>query len=145
LVILSDGDFGEESNVAITAVTFSPDETVIAIGMESGGVDLWHISSSNRLNTVNGLTAPATSLVYGPDGHRLASGNQDGNIQLWDVDTGKVLRTLKRHTATVTHLTFASDGDILVSGDQDGTVRLWYVDLSESGAPKPFPSQCIEE
>ncbi|MFL7791444.1 MAG: WD40 repeat domain-containing protein, partial [Anaerolineae bacterium] len=127
---LSYDDLDEGNSVIFytTAMTFSPDETTIAIGLKNGAIDLWQTNSGDRLSTFEGPPTPVTSLAYSPDEHRLAAGYQDGSIRLWDVASGALLRTSKSHTAAVTQLAFEDDGTILASGSQDGTARLWRID-----------------
>ena len=67
-------------------LAFSPDTTVLAIGCRNGEIELWDITTGDKLTTLEGHTGPVETLVFSPDGRTLVSTGQDGTILVWDWD-----------------------------------------------------------
>lgn len=68
------------------ALVFSPDTTVLVIGRQNGGIELWDITTGDKLTTLEGHTGPVETLVFSPDNKTLVSTGQDGTILVWDWD-----------------------------------------------------------
>ena len=130
------------SNAAGEALSFSPDDRILAGGIGSN-IRLWDAVSGSRLSDLNGHDSPVLSLAFSPDGSSLASGSgapgarigpaasspQDTSVQTWDVATGVVTSVFRGHPDCVTGMQFSADGK-LASGSLDGTVLLWNSRLS---------------
>ena len=65
---------------------FSPDSTVLVIGLRTGEIVLWDLMKGDKLITLNGHTEKVEMLAFSPDGKTLVSTGQDGTILLWDWD-----------------------------------------------------------
>ena len=65
---------------------FSPDSTVLVIGLRTGEIVLWDLMKGDKLTTLNGHTEKVETLAFSPDGQTLVSTGQDGTILLWDWD-----------------------------------------------------------
>lgn len=116
---------------------FSPDSQVLAIGDQTGAVQLWDIATGDLLNILSSETGNrVASLTYSPDGRILAVGLQDVQLRLgaltptiwlWDVKTSTLLKAIEGYQANVIYLAFSSDGTLLATASLDGTMRLWGV------------------
>ena len=74
-----------EHTFRVTTVAFSPDSLTLASGNTSGTVEVWEVSTGQRLYTLDRLAAPARSLAFSPDGRTLASAHMDKTIRLWNM------------------------------------------------------------
>jgi len=123
----------------VTAISFSPDNKILAIGADDYTVQLWDARTGQielRLNEPDrGARAPGVypdgqrvySLAFSPDGKTLASAGDiiknnviaGGQVTLWEIPSGKLLRTIivnKENTTYTNSVVFAPDGMRLVTG-----------------------------
>ncbi len=112
-------------NVDVSAITFTPDKSLAALGDWNYNIQLVNPESGEQLLWLYGHTRYVTSLAFSPDGKLLASASYDDTVRLWDVETGAELAVLRGHDWPVLSVVFSADGALLASGSQDGTVRLW--------------------
>ena len=75
---LKDAPRGAES------LAFSPDDTVLVVGLRMGGIELFDLTTGEKITTLNGHTATIEALVFSSDGKTLVSTGQDGTILVWD-------------------------------------------------------------
>ena len=76
--------YGE--NVWGTALVFSPDDSVIVRGLAAGRIQLWDVTTGDKLTTLEGRTATVKTLEFSADGKTFISAAEDGTILLWDWD-----------------------------------------------------------
>lgn len=74
----------------VKSLAFSPDDTVLLAGFRNGSIELFDMTTGERMNTLSGHTATVETLVFSPDGKTLISTGQDGTILVWDWD--KILK-----------------------------------------------------
>ncbi|RDA90315.1 hypothetical protein CP533_0394 [Ophiocordyceps camponoti-saundersi (nom. inval.)] len=115
----------------ISALDFSPDGKLMALGLHNDTIELW---DAEELTIVRKLyNHPASwieALEFSPDGRLLASAhNQNsesgGIVQLWDCATGSILHTLAGHSKPLRVIAFSPNKLQLASLSHDETVRLW--------------------
>ncbi len=108
----------------VTAISVSPDGTMLACALGDNTINLMDASSGELLHTFEGHMY--SSMAFSPDSSTLASATFDSNlIILWDARSGEKLRTLTGHTSGINSVAFSPDGSTLASGSYDNTVRLW--------------------
>ena len=111
------------------AVTFSPDNSHLAVGY-GDGARLWNVETSNLERaidtTATGSTGAVLAVAFSRDGATLATGSAGHSVQLRNSHTLDPLPdgTLAGHTAGIFAVAYGV-GDELVSGSIDGTLRLW--------------------
>ncbi len=136
---------GEQSDIKVLSLAYSPDGTLLAFGTLDGRVGLTDTATRHTLKWLSHspdggsphLNCPILCVAFSPDGKRLASG---GGIPLdiqstivWDVSSGKQIATLStgarvRSTQEYLHsAVFSPDGNYLVTGGEDKIVRVWNI------------------
>ena len=65
-------------------LVFSPDGAILVNGLEHGVIQLWDITTGDRIAVLDGHTQKVETLVFSPDGTTLVSTATDGTILLWD-------------------------------------------------------------
>jgi WD40 repeat protein len=120
---LATGRFGVE------ALAWSPDNRLVAVGMEDGSVQLWNRdgSPSHRLQ---GFGPGVSALHFNHDGRWLLAGSWRGPMKMWDVQTGETLLT-----GPYVPWSFSGDGRHFAAGDN---WRVAFCDLIEPGPLRPL-------
>lgn len=113
----------------VSAVAFSPDDKLLALGGSDGAVHLFQPAEGKFLRSLNGHAGAITGLAFHPGGELLASSSKDRTVRLWNPANGQMLKSLDGHTAWVQGVTFFARGTHLASAGADHTVRIW--DLSD--------------
>ena len=135
----------------VTAVAFTSDGNILAVGYGNGDIALWDMKTQRQIaqQTVvrRILTSIPWTLAFSPDGQLLAAGGHEAPaislwagheafiISLWDVPTLELVGSLEEQPGdtwsqnhAVSSIAFSSDGAILASSSHyDYTVRLWDV------------------
>ncbi|THU89208.1 WD40 repeat-like protein [Dendrothele bispora CBS 962.96] len=129
----------------IHCLSLSPDGTILATGLENGGIMTWDMKTGvQKGDPFQGHSSSVMSVAFSPDGERIVSGSWDNTVRIWDVRTNALEGDLlfQRDSDWVTSVAFSPNGERIVSGLDDRTVRIWHV---ETSAPKGdlFSSNCV--
>ncbi|MCY3552454.1 MAG: sigma-70 family RNA polymerase sigma factor [Candidatus Poribacteria bacterium] len=76
----------------VRSLAFSPDDTVLIAGLRDGRIELFDMTTGEKITTLNGHTLAVETLAFSPDGTTLVSTGQDGTILVWDWD--KIIKSL---------------------------------------------------
>jgi WD40 repeat protein len=99
-----------------------------------GPVEVWDVSTGQRILDLPGHPGAAGLVAFSPNGKLLATTGIEDDIKLWDLATGKELRTLSGHTARIEGMAFAPNSDLLATASGDGTTRIWEVSTGQPAA-----------
>jgi WD40 repeat protein len=114
-----------EAESWITAIAFSPDNTVLAAGHDDGRVSLWKLPSLAPLGELDGHDDDVSALAFNSDGTQLTTAGDDHRIRVWNVRSKELVRELRGHTDRVPGLAWDPSGAFLISVGWDTTARVW--------------------
>ena len=77
---------GREVFHGTEALVFSPDNTVLVNGDGNGRIQLWDMTTGDKIITLNGHMEGVETLRFSPDGKTLVSAGKDGTILVWNWD-----------------------------------------------------------
>lgn len=127
---------GERDPYSASAVTFSPDETILASGAYDDVV-LWDVNSLQKTTALKGHNGQIDTVVFSPDGQTLAAfAMYDKTIQLWNVSTGEEKFKLNGHAEKIHSLAFSPDGTKIATTEaltrEEHAIRLWDAKTGEN-------------
>ena len=135
------GDLASE----VTALAFTPDASVLAIGTDVGPILLVDPSTGRSLATLS-QEAYSTSLEWSRDGRLLASGRNDGRTQFFDRKGTPVGLQLAANASEVNDVSFSDDGRRFATAGVDRTGAIWALDgLRTIGKPLRGPNAAITQ
>jgi WD40 repeat protein len=111
---------------AITALTYSHDGNILALGDTKGIVKLWDLNTKEWITTLAGHTARINNIKFSWDNKKLATGSWDKTVRLWNATKWENLPiVLKDHPDWVWSVAFSRDNDKVLAGCRDSFVRVW--------------------
>lgn len=115
----------------------------LAVGTNSGNVELWDCSKMKRLRVMPGHNARIGALAW--NSYMVSSGSRDGSIIHHDVrQRDHLVATLTGHTQEVCGLKWSPDLKHLASGGNDNIVNIWAAE-SGSATTRNSPVHVLNE
>ncbi|HET8820761.1 MAG TPA: protein kinase [Thermoleophilaceae bacterium] len=142
-VVLLDPDdarpLGRLRTAQVLDLAFSPDGARLAIGLEGGAVELWHVKRRVRLWRAFADAGSALAVAFAPDGRTIASGGRDGELRIWSTATGRrIAGPVPAHAGFLLTTGYTPDGRLIYTSGTDGVVLLWDARTRRRvGAPLP--------
>lgn len=78
----------------ISGLAISPDEKLLASGLENGDILLWEVGTGQCLDTLAAHESSISDLRFSSDGKWLLSGGIDAKTKVWDIQKREELITL---------------------------------------------------
>ncbi len=133
-----------------TSVSFSPDGTILAAGIDNGTIEFWNATTGEFHKILDGhhetIDNPAEMGVsFSNDGTTLASTSKYSEVHLWDVATGKLRKTLGRQSGGTESVSFSPDGNTMATYNSYGTIHLWNVATYELIQTFEKPVELIDQ
>ena len=66
------------------SLVFSPDGAILISGLVGGAIQLWEVTTGDRITVLDGHTQKVETLAFSSDNKTLISTGTDGTILLWD-------------------------------------------------------------
>jgi len=130
---------GENGNASdsVTSVSWADGGENLAVGTNSGTVQIYDVKSGDRLRVMRGHTARVGTLAW--CGSILASGSRDRVIYFRDVRLKRnYTHKLAGHKQEVCGLKWSPDENQLASGGNDNKLFIWSLQNTSSGPVEKF-------
>ncbi|KAK3818644.1 MAG: WD40-repeat-containing domain protein [Benniella sp.] len=125
---MTKAQFGELPYLNLTfnvwSCAFSPDGMSLAVGSESGNINVYSTSNWEMTQTFEGHENEVR-LAYSPDGTMLVSGSSDMTVRIWIMESGTCERVMADHTDEIRGVAYSPRGNQVASACNDNTARLW--------------------
>nr|ANC28029.1 WD-repeat protein [Polyporus umbellatus] len=120
----------EGNRGVVSALAFSPEDSLLASGDSSGKIILFNAKERKTVTTRWAFhTARIQSLAWTADGRHCASGSLDTHVYVWSVEKPMKNIAIKNAVPGGVNVVFwLKDGE-LASAGADGCVRVWNVKL----------------
>jgi WD40 repeat protein len=99
----------------VTALTFSPDDTLLATGDVKGVVRFWNVDTGRVVRTFSAHTAAIKSVAFSPDGRLLLTASADHEARIWNARTAALDHILRWHFGPLAGAAFSPDGQWVVT------------------------------
>jgi len=141
-----------ETDRAIWVIEASPfRDSQIAVGLESGDIELWEVSPPRRIHSVFEGSDRVFDLIFTHDTQHLFSGHGSGLVRQWQVQTSGVtqIRQLNTGKAIAALATLELNGRSVVAiGGQYNSLLLWDWEADQTYSidysPSPGPAPLVE-
>ncbi|KAH2875076.1 hypothetical protein KXV31_008767 [Aspergillus fumigatus] len=114
----------------VSALAFSPDGSLLAIGDSRGRVLVYRVADGRLVtDRWTAHTARITSIAWNESGTLLASGSLDTNLFVWSLaNQGDWLQVSNAHKEGVNGVAWLADGSRIASVGADAAVKIWKVE-----------------
>ena len=119
----------------VTALTFSPDDTLLVTGDESGVVRFWNLETGRIARRFPAHTAAVRSVAFSPDGKLLLTASMDHEARIWNARTATLEHILRWHFGPLAGAAFSPDGQWIVTA---GPSTAGLGPISTRGRPPLF-------
>jgi WD40 repeat protein/serine/threonine protein kinase len=110
-----------------TSVQFSPDGSILAVGLKNGDIQLWNWQRGVISATLTGHTKKINRILFSQN-ELLLSASDDQHIITWNLNSNQAILDIPAHSKPVNDIAITRDARILVSSSKDRLIRVW--DLS---------------
>jgi WD40 repeat protein len=133
----------------ITCFDVNDDGSVLAIGFESGEVQIWNISPDETeihlADTRKDHTMIVNCIKFHPTKPLFLTGSKDGTARLYQLcekNLATCIRIIRPHHKTIPEITslgFSDDGSMIIVGDSKNTVSFQEIENSGTHYTSSFP------
>jgi WD40 repeat protein len=116
---------GTGMGIGPISVTWSTNNNYIAIGLESGKVQIWKPTSREKVAEYAIHSGGVFAVAWSLDGKHIASGGSDTIAYIWDAKSGNKTTTYNGHSDKVNSISWSPDSKRVASASDDKTVQVW--------------------
>uniref|UniRef100_A0A1A8NRF7 Apoptotic protease-activating factor 1 n=3 Tax=Nothobranchius TaxID=28779 RepID=A0A1A8NRF7_9TELE len=123
----------EEMSSRIRCTCLSRQSSAVALGQESGSVQVLDVPSGKHLATLQGHTKTVLHCRFSLNGQTLVTSSEDTTIRVWKWQSGEctVLQGHKEQVRCFSLLSDSMNDSSLLSWSFDGTVKVWDIERGE--------------
>jgi WD40 repeat protein len=125
----------QRDGAPFTAVAWSPDAALLAVGDEKGAVWLVDTDDLEIRGPLTGHRNLVTGLRFTADGKTLLTGSYDNDVCVWDLADQRLLARLPGAQNHVWSIELSPDGGTVAAASADRTVHFWK--LADLRRPAP--------
>lgn len=107
------------------AAAMHPDQAHIAVGDDSGRIQLWDIATGQSMAAFEWHEMGVSAIAFSPAGDRLFAASVDGAIKIWHTQRRVELVALPSPNQTVYQLSVSPDGRRIAGALHDRTMIWW--------------------
>ncbi len=107
-------------------LAFSPDNTRLVTGGQSGTLQVHDVKTGALLRTLTQHTDRAHQLIFTPSGE-LAVASWDHTFSIWNVETGQRVQLLQGFESEAASIAFSHDGRWAALAESDAAIHLYRV------------------
>lgn len=126
-----------------TSVRFSTNGEILAIGLNSGDIQLWNWKDETKITTLTEHKGKISKIIFSSSDRLLYTASYDQHVIVWDLNQKSIIKNIAAHSVAVNDIAVSSDGRTLVSCADDQLIRIWDVasaskiyELRFDGKPK---------
>ena len=86
-----------EHSQPVPSLTFSPNREYLMSDSDDNTIEVWKVSSGERIKTLTDSSQYFKNVVFSPDGEYLAHESWDYTIGMYSVSSGERINTLTGH------------------------------------------------
>jgi WD40 repeat protein len=118
-----------KSTAQITALAFSPNGSLLAVGNSSGKIVAYETNSWDiKTDRWSAHTARVTCIAWNKEGTHAVSGGLDTNVFVWSVKApGKRVKASNAHKDGVNGVAWVDGGKKVASTGGDASLKIWDV------------------
>ena len=113
----------------ISALSFSPDGSFLAVGNSQGKIVVYDTSSWDiKTDRWSAHTARVSSIAWNLEGTHAVSGAWDTHVYVWSLSSpGRRVKAANAHKDGVSGVSWTDDGKKVISSGSDAAVKIWDV------------------
>ena len=131
------GEF-EQGTANITALGWTADGQFLAIGDNSGELNIWDMTSNSVWYELTGHVSRISDLRFSNNGDILVSSSWDGTSRVWDVNRG--VQVLESHSNRLATTSFNDDDEKLALRSEIEPPGIWEINAQSPLFVLPRPN-----
>lgn len=112
---------------AATALSFSKDGLLLAVGSDDTQIHLWEVSSGVLINRIRDLHA-VRQIALSPDSKLVATVGNSNSVVVWQLSEQPTRTLLRGSPSFLNSLAFDPSGKLVLAANQSGTLLAWQLD-----------------
>jgi WD40 repeat protein len=118
--LVDDDGFWQEN-----ILSFSPDDSQIAVGFLDGQVKVWDWRSKSDAFTVGKRNARVSAILFGHDGSTVIAGYSDAKVVAWEVKSRTSRQQIDLHKDEIRGLAYSKQAGLYAVASRDNSISLW--------------------